>query len=81
MTARWIPFLLMAALGVTEQALSQLQDRFPLTAAQVAFAVSAGGMPTTAQHVSLLTQVVATEPDPVLDVLSVEAERQSFTAG
>jgi hypothetical protein len=72
MTARWIPFLLMAALGVTEQALSQLQDRFPLTAAQVAFAVTASGMATTGQHVSLLTQVVATEPDPVLDVLSVE---------
>jgi hypothetical protein len=29
-------------------------------------------MQTTAEHVSLLTRVVATEPEPVLDVLSVE---------
>ena len=59
-------------MGVTEQAPSQSQNRFPLTAAQVALAVSASGMPTTAEHVSLLTRVVATEPEPVLDVLSVE---------
>jgi hypothetical protein len=72
MTARWIPFLLMAAIGVTVQAQSQSQNRFPLTAAQVALAVSASGMQTTAGHVSLLTRVVATEPEPVLDVLSVE---------
>lgn len=72
MTAEWVPFLLMAALGVTVQAPSQLQDSFPLTAAQVALAVSASGMPTTAGHVSLLTRVVATEPEPVLDVRSVE---------
>jgi hypothetical protein len=62
----------MAVLGITQQAPSQLQDRFPLTTAQVAGAVSLSGMPTDAQHVSLLTRVVATEPEPVLDVLSVE---------
>jgi flagella basal body P-ring formation protein FlgA len=72
MTARWIPFLLMAAMGVAVQAQSQSQNRFALTAAQVALAVSASGMQTTAGHVSLLTRVVATEPEPVLDVLSVE---------
>lgn len=72
MTARWIPFLLMAATGVAVQAQSQSQNRFALTAAQVAFAVSASGMQTTAGHVSLLTRVVATEPEPVLDVLAVE---------
>jgi hypothetical protein len=72
MTARWIPFLVMAVLGATGQAPSQLQDRFPLTAAHVALAVSAGGMPTAAEHVSLLTRVVATEPAPALDILSVE---------
>jgi hypothetical protein len=72
MTAEWVPFLLMAALGLTVQAPSQLQHRFPLTAAEVALAVSASGMPTTPGRVSLLTRVVATEPEPVLDVLSVE---------
>jgi hypothetical protein len=72
MTTRWIPFLVMAALAATGQARSQLQDRFPLTAAQVALAVSASGMPTAAEHVSLLTRVVATEPAPALDILSVE---------
>jgi hypothetical protein len=72
MTARWIPFLLMAATGVAVQAQSQSRNRFELTSAQVALAVSASGMQTTAEHVSLLTRVVATEPEPVLDVLSVE---------
>jgi hypothetical protein len=72
MTARWIPWLLMAAMGVAERAQCQLQNRYALTAAQVALAVSASGMQTTAEHVSLLTRVVATEPEPVLDVLSVE---------
>jgi hypothetical protein len=72
MTARWIPFLLMAATGVAVQAQPQSQDRFALTTAQVALAVSASGVPTAAEHVSLLTRVVATEPEPVLDVLSVE---------
>lgn len=81
MTARWIPFLLMAALGATEQAPSQLQDRFPLTAAQVALAVSASGMPIAAEHVSLLTRVVATEPEPALDVLSVETLGKGPLAG
>ena len=72
MTARWIPWLLMAAMGVAERAQCQLQNRYALTTAQVALAVSASGMQTTAEHVSLLTRVVATEPEPVLDVLSVE---------
>jgi hypothetical protein len=40
--------------------------------AQVVLAVSASGMQTTAEHVSLLTRVVATEPQPVLDVVSVQ---------
>jgi hypothetical protein len=72
MTATWLPLLLMAAMGGTPPAPSQSQDHFPLTAAQVALAVSASGMPTAAERVSLLTRVVATEPEPVLDVLSVE---------
>ena len=81
MTARWILFLLMAAMGVAAQAQSQSQNRFALTAAQVALAVSASGMPTAAEHVSLLTRVVATEPEPVLDVLSVETLGKGPLAG
>jgi hypothetical protein len=72
MTARWIPFLLMAAMGVPARGHSQSQDRFALTASQVALAISSSGMQTTPEHVSLLSRVVATEPTPVLEVLSVE---------
>jgi hypothetical protein len=72
MTARWTPFLLMAAMGGAPPTLSQSQGRFALTAAQVALAISASGVKTPAERVSLLTRVVATEPEPVLDVLSVE---------
>jgi hypothetical protein len=72
MTATWVPFLLMAAMGAAPPAPSQSQNHFPLTEAEVALAVSASGMPTASECVSLLTRVVATEPAPVLDVLSVE---------
>ncbi len=49
-----------------------LQDRFALTAAQVARALSDGGIQTTRRQVSLLTRVVTTPPIPALDILSVE---------
>ena len=81
MTARWIPFLLMAAMSVPERSQSQSQDRFALTAAQVALAISLSGMQTAPEHVSLLTRVVATEPAPVLDVLSVETLGKGPLAG
>jgi hypothetical protein len=51
---------------------SQLQDRFALTPGQVARALSGAGMQTTGEQVSLPARVVATEPSPVLDILSVE---------
>ncbi len=73
MTARWTQFLLIAAMVGALPASSQSRNRFALTAAHIARALSASGMPTDAEHVSLLTRVVATEPQPVLDVLSVEA--------
>ena len=72
MTAGWIPLVLLTAIGGAQPALSQLRDHFAVSADQVALAVSAGGMPISADHVSLLTHVVATEPEPALDVLSVE---------
>jgi hypothetical protein len=72
MKARWIPFLLIAATGVPVSLQAQSQDRFALNAAQVARALSESGIQTTGEQVSLLTRVVATEPSPKLDILSVE---------
>lgn len=73
MTPRLIPVLLMMAMGVPgwAQTQSQLQRRFPLTAHLVAQALSGNGIQTVDEQVSLLAQVVATEPAPVLDILSV----------
>jgi len=70
MRARCLSVLLVAAMGMAVW--GQSQDRFALTAGQVARALCAGGMQTTGEQVSMLTTVVATEPDPALDVLSVE---------
>jgi hypothetical protein len=81
MTARWLSVLLMAAMNMPAWAQSQPQDRFTLTAAQVARALSGNGMPTFDSQVSLLTRVVATEPDPALDVVSVEAISKEPLAG
>jgi hypothetical protein len=72
MRARWLSISLIAAMSITARGQSQLQERFALTAEQVARALCAGGMQTTEEQVSLLTRVVATEPDPALDILSVE---------
>jgi hypothetical protein len=70
MTARWIAVLLIAAMPAWGQ--SPSQDRFVLTAGQVARALSDRGRQTTDEQVSLQARVVATEPYPVLDILSVE---------
>jgi hypothetical protein len=75
MKTKWIPVLMMAAVSgpgwVT--APCQTQGRFPLTAHQVAQALSQSGIQTTGEQVSLLATVVASEPAPVLDILSIEA--------
>ncbi len=80
MTARWLSISLMAAMSVPGWGQSQLQERFALTAGQVARALSNGGMPTTDAQVSLLTRVVATESSPALDVLSVELLNKQLMA-
>jgi hypothetical protein len=78
MTATWLSVSLMATISALACGQSQPQDRFALTAGQVARALSDKGMPTTDAEVSLLTRVVATETSPALDVLSVELlSRQS----
>jgi hypothetical protein len=72
MNASWLSISLMTAMSLPGLGQSQLQDRFALTAGQVARALSESGMQTTEEQVSLLTRVVATENSPALDVLSVE---------
>jgi hypothetical protein len=72
MTARWLSVSLMAAMSMPAWGQYQQQHRFPLTAAQVARALSAGGIQTAEEQVSMLTRVFATESTPALDVLSVE---------
>lgn len=72
MKARWAPSLLMAAIGMPGRGQSPSPDRFALTPAQVARALCASGQRTSADQVSLPAHVVANDPDPVLDVLSVD---------
>lgn len=72
MTSRWILVLWMAAINLPGWGQSQLPDRFALTTGQVARALSDSGIQTTDEQVSLLARVVATEPYPALDILSVE---------
>jgi len=71
MTAKWIGMLSIAAMSFTGWSQSQLQDRFAITADQVARAVSTGGIGVAGAQVSLLANVVATEPNPLLDVVAV----------
>ena len=71
MKARWAPILLMAAAGVPLRAQSSLPDHFVLTPAQIARALSLAGTPTAEQQVSLPARVVATVPNPELDVVSL----------
>ena len=80
MRARWLLLLLMAATGLPGWGQSQLQERFALTAGQVAQALSGRGIPTTGEQVTLLARVVATHPHPVLDILSVDPSSQAQQA-
>ena len=81
MTARWLSVSLMAAITTLGWGQSQPQNRFALTAGQVARALSGKGMPTVDGQVSLLTRVVATEPDPALDIVSVAPFSKGLVAG
>ena len=81
MTTKWIPALLMVAMALPAwvQSTSQAQGRFPLTPHQVALTLTGNGIQTADDQVSLLASVVAAEPAPLLDVLSIEplADRSS----
>jgi hypothetical protein len=75
MAARWIAISLVAATGLPGSAQPASQHRFALTAGQVARAVtrtlSSSQIQIADEQVSLLAKVVATDPDPVLDISSV----------
>lgn len=70
---KWMPALLMVAMCVPGwvQSQCQAQDRFPLTAHLVAQALSNHGIQTADEQVSLLANVVASDPAPVLEILSI----------
>jgi hypothetical protein len=74
MSTRRVAALLVAAMGFAGWGYSQSlpQERYEISARQVALAISSKGIQVAGVQVSLLAKVVASEPDPVLDVLSVE---------
>jgi hypothetical protein len=78
MSTRRIVTLLVAVLSLPGWGYSQSksQDRFAITAEQVARTFSNKGIKTADLQVSLLAKVVASEADPVLDILSVEPRGQ-----
>jgi len=74
MKTRWIPALVIAAIGLPgwAQSHSQMQGRFPLTAHLVAQTLTDDGVQTADKQVSLLANVIASQPEPVLEILSIE---------
>jgi hypothetical protein len=72
MTEHWIAVLAAAAMSITGWSQSPPQDRFAITADQVARAVSTGGTEVAGAQVFLLANMVATEPNPLLDVVAVQ---------
>ena len=72
MTARWMPALLMVAMSLPGWGQSQPRRALRSRAHQVAQTLSGNGIQIMDEQVSLLANVVATEPAPMLDILSVE---------
>ncbi|MGD0938449.1 MAG: hypothetical protein ABR905_01970 [Terracidiphilus sp.] len=73
MKTRWIPALMIVAMGWPGCFYSpcQAQGRYSLTPHRVAQTFTANGIETADEQVSLLANVVASEPAPVLDILSI----------
>jgi hypothetical protein len=67
-----MPALLMAAMSLPGAGQSRPQQHFALTVHQVAQALSGSASRIADQQVSLLAEVVATEPAPAMDILSVK---------
>jgi hypothetical protein len=64
--------LFIVATSLSGWGQSQPKQCFALTVEQLAQTLSDKGIQASYQQVSLLSKVVATEPNPVLDILSVE---------
>jgi hypothetical protein len=72
MKAAWVsPFLILVLFGRAGGQSAPL-PHFPLTVSQVARALSERGVQTEDKQVSLPAAVVATRPDPALDVMAIE---------
>ena len=72
MTVRWMPLFVIVATSLYGWGKSQPKQCFALTVKQVAQSLSDKGIQTSDLQVSWLANVVATEANPALDVLSVE---------
>ena len=74
MTTRWMPAMMIVAMSLPgwAQAPSQVQSRFLLTVHLVAQTLTDNGIQVADDQVSLLAKVVASEPTPLLEVLSVK---------
>jgi hypothetical protein len=70
MAMRWVVVLGIAAMSLSQSA--HAQERFALTTHQVAQTLSNRGIQVADKQVSLVANVVATEPSPRLDILSVQ---------
>lgn len=77
MATRWMAVLLSCGMAASALALSSSEPRppshFEIGVSQVAQLLSQRGVPVANSQVSLLANVVATMPQPALDVASVEA--------
>jgi hypothetical protein len=71
MKAKYALTLLLAALSGPGWAHSQSQERFVLTAGQIAQALSGRGIDVSENQVTMLANDVATEKRPQLDVMSI----------
>jgi len=76
MKVKWIVGLLLASMSVPGW--GQSQDWFTLTAQQVERALQEKGIRTVGMQVTLVANVVATEPNPVFDIRAVEPPGNSL---
>ena len=72
MKAGWMAALLIAASGLPIMAQTPTAAHFPLTADKIVRTLADRGMQIADGQVSMLANVVATEENPMLDVVSAE---------
>jgi hypothetical protein len=72
MTARSVGILMMSALVLLETGQVQAENYYPITTLQVARALSSTGLQIAESNVSLAANVVADQPNSMLDILSFD---------